>query len=55
MLKAIESELYRISKSEEHYEDVYVITTKDTSNNIIVFKNELIELIELLNKAEEIL
>lgn len=55
MLKAIESELYRVSKSDEHYDDAYVITIKDTDASIIVFKNELSELVELLNKAEEIL
>ena len=55
MLKAIESELYKVSKSDDHYDDAYVITIKDTDTSIIVFKNELSELVELLNKAEEIL
>lgn len=55
MLKAIESELYRISKSNDHYDDAYVVTIKDTNNSITIFKNELNELIKLLNKAEEVL
>ena len=55
MLKAIESELYKVSKSDDYYDDAYVITVKDTNTSIIVFKSELSELVELLNKAEEIL
>ena len=55
MLKAIESELYRVSKSDDHYDDAYVITIKDTNTSITIFKSELNELVELLNKAEEVL
>lgn len=55
MIKAIESESYKISKSDDHYDDAYTITVKDACTSIVVFKNELNELVELLNKAEEIL
>lgn len=55
MLKAIESELFRVSKSDDHCNDACVITVKDTNSYIIVFKDELSEFVELLNKAKEIL
>lgn len=55
MIKAIESNLYRVSKSDNYTEPAYVITVKDTSNNIVVFKEELTELIQLLTKADDML
>lgn len=55
MIKAIESNVYRVSKSDDHYEDAYIITVKDTNSSITVFKDELEELVELLNKTKEIL
>ena len=57
MLKAIESELYRISIS-DYYDNssdtALVITVKDTNEDILVFSNELDELINLLKKASEL-
>lgn len=56
MITAIESELYRISKNKNYDNgDAYTISVKDTESHIIVFKDELSELIELLTKATEIL
>lgn len=55
MIKAIESNLYKISKNENYDEDVYSVTVIDTCQTIIVFKEELEELIELLKKAKDIL
>ena len=55
MIKAIESELYKISKNENYDEDVYCVEIKETGNYINVFKEELNELIGLLEKAKDIL
>ena len=55
MIKAIESELYKISKTKDYDEAAYSIEIKETENYIIVFKEELNELIELLTKAKDIL
>lgn len=55
MIKAIESELYRISKNKDYDEDVYCIEIKETGCYINIFKEELDELIELLKKSKDIL
>ena len=57
MIKAIESELYKISKNENYDEDVYCIEIKETGCgcHINIFKEELDELIELLKQAKDIL
>ena len=55
MVKAIESELYKISKNENYDEDVYCIEIKETECYINIFKEELDELVELLKKAKDIL
>ena len=55
MIKAIESELYKISKNENYDEDVYCVEIKETECYINVFKEELNELIGLLEKAKDIL
>ena len=55
MIKAIESELYKISKNENYDEDVYCVEIKETGYYINVFKEELNELIGLLEKAKDIL
>ena len=55
MIKAIESELYKISKNENYDEGVYCIEIKETECYINIFKEELDELIELLKKAKDIL
>lgn len=55
MIKAIESNLYKISKNENYDEDVYCIEIKETGCYINIFKEELEELIELLKKAKDIL
>ena len=55
MVKAIESELYKIKKNENYDEDVYCIEIKETGCYINVFKEELDEMIGLLEKAKDIL
>ena len=55
MIKAIESNLYKVMKSDNHDDEAFEILIKETDNYITVFRSELPELIELLNKAEEIL
>lgn len=55
MIKAIESNLYKILKNENYDEDVYCIEIKETGCYINIFKEELEELIELLKKAKDIL
>ena len=55
MIKAIESNLYKISKNENYDEDVYCIEIKEAGCYINIFKEELEELIELLKKAKDIL
>lgn len=55
MLKAIESDLYRISKDEDYEDDVYRVEIKETGKYIVIFKDELNELIDLLTKTKEIL
>lgn len=55
MIKAIESNLYKISKNENYDEDVYCIEIKETGCYINIFKEELDELIELLKKAKDML
>lgn len=55
MVKAIESELYKISKNENYDEDVYCVEIKETECYINIFKEELDELVELLKKAKDIL
>lgn len=55
MIKAIESNLYKISKNENYDEDVYCIEIKETGCYINIFKEELDELIGLLKKAKDIL
>ena len=55
MIKAIESNLYKISKNENYDEDVYCIEIKEIGCYINIFKEELEELIELLKKAKDIL
>ena len=54
MIKAIESELYKISKNEDYDEDVYCVEIKETGCYINIFKEELDELIELLKKSKDI-
>ncbi|MBQ9014014.1 MAG: hypothetical protein IJ094_10780 [Bacilli bacterium] len=54
MIKAIESELYKISKNDDYNDDVYTVEIKETGNYIIIFKEELNELIELLIKSKYI-
>ena len=55
MIKAIESELYKISKNENYDEDVYCVEVKEIGCYINIFKEELGELIGLLEKAKDIL
>lgn len=55
MIKAIESNLYKVTKLDNYDDKVFEILIKETDNYITVFRSELPELIELLNKAEEIL
>ena len=55
MIKAIESELYKISKNENYDEDVYCVEIKETECYINIFKEELDALIELLKKSKDIL
>ena len=55
MIKAIESNLYKISKNENYDEDVYCVEIKETECYINIFKEELDELIELLKKSKDIL
>lgn len=55
MIKAIESNLYKISKNENYDEDVYCVEVKETECYINIFKEELDELIELLKKSKNIL
>lgn len=55
MIKAIESELYKIKKNENYDENVYCIEIKETGCYINIFKEELDELIELLKKSKDIL
>ncbi len=55
MIKAIESNLYKISKNENYDEDVYCVEVKETECYIDIFKEELDELIELLKKSKNIL
>lgn len=55
MIKAIESEIYKIQRNKNYDEDVYCVSIKETGCYINVFKEELDELIELLSKAKEIL
>lgn len=55
MVKAIESELYKISKNENYDEDVYCVEIKETECYINIFKEELDELVKLLKKAKDIL
>ena len=55
IIKAIESELYKISKNENYDEDVYCVEIKETGHYINIFKEELDELVELLKKSKDIL
>ena len=55
MIKAIESNLYKIKKNENYDEDVYCIEIKENGCYSNVFKEELDEVIELLEKAKDIL
>lgn len=55
MIKAIESEIYKVAKNCDYDDNVFEITVKETENSIIVYKSELKELIDLLNKAMEII
>ncbi|MGL5151615.1 MAG: hypothetical protein ACRC7N_13710 [Clostridium sp.] len=55
MIKSIESNLYKITKSDNYDDDMFEILIKETDNYITVYRSELPELTELLNKAEEIL
>lgn len=55
MIKAIESNLYKITKSDNYSDTAFEILIKETDNYVVVYKSELSELIELLNKAEEII
>lgn len=55
MIKAIESNLYKVSKNENYDEDVYCVEIKETECYINIFKEELDELIELLKKSKNIL
>lgn len=43
MIKAIESELYKISKNENYDKDVYCIEIKETGCYINIFKEEFNE------------
>lgn len=54
-LKAIESELYRVSKSEGRHEDMITILSKETGDNFYISKIKLGELIDLLTSAKDIL
>ena len=55
MIKAIESELYKISKNENYDEDVYCIEIKENGCYINIFKEQLDELIEILKKVKDTL
>lgn len=55
MIRAIESDLYRISKPEDYDDIVYCVEIKETGSFINVFENELNELIELLTAVPNIL
>lgn len=57
MLKAVESETYRIDRDTGNYTDdiVFILSNKETEEEIAFFKDELNELISLLLKAQEIL
>lgn len=57
MLKAVESELYRIDRDTGNYTDdiVFILSNKETEEEIAFFKDELNELISILLKAKEIL
>lgn len=55
MLKAIESELYRISINEDYDDKAYSVEIKETGNYIVIFKDELDELIGLLTKSKDVL
>ena len=55
IIKAIESELYKILKNEDYDVDVYCVAIKETGCYINIFKEELDELIELLKKSKDIL
>lgn len=55
MIKAIESEIYKISKTKDYDEAAYSVEIKEAESHIIIFKEELDELIELLTKAKDIL
>ena len=55
MIKTIETNLYKVKKEENYSDEAYSITVIDTCQTIIVFKEELDELIELLKKAKDIL
>lgn len=55
MIRAIESDLYRISKHEDYDDIVYCVEIKETGSFINVFENELNELIELLTAVPNIL
>lgn len=55
MITGIESKLYRVYRSYDYTEEAYIVEIKDLGSNIVVFKDELNELIQLLTKTEEIL
>lgn len=55
MIKAIEGNTYKISKSKGDAGEGYIVEIKDNGLYLLVFKEEVDELIELLSKAKEIL
>lgn len=55
MLKAIESNLYKVSINENYPSKCFDIGIKDTGGCISVYKEEIGELIEILQKSLELL
>ena len=55
MIKAIESNLYRIEKAKGYEHEAIKIIKKETWNDTIVLVEELDELIELINKSREVI
>ena len=43
MIKAIESEIYKISKTKDYDEAAYSVEIKEAESHIIIFKEELDE------------
>lgn len=54
MIKAIESNLYRIEKA-ENFDGAVRITIKETDEHLVIYISELEELFELIEKSREVL